>query len=112
MKFKVPRVFYIKGKKWTMRFADLSGVTKENSEHTGLYGETNFDKREVLIEKTLNTKDHPRLLEEVVMHELTHCMLFELHFSQVENFTPDIEEILCDGFADLVQSTLRKYFYR
>lgn len=110
MKFKVPRVFYIKGKRWTIKFADLSKVGKADTDHIGLLGETNSETREIRIDREL--KKDPKALTETVLHELMHACLFELHLGQIESFSADIEEIICDGFADIIQTTLIKYFYK
>lgn len=111
MKFKIPKQFQIKGKKWIIIFVEGDHEQLCEGSDVGLYsGSTDELDRIIYIDKALK-KDLVEL-ERVVLHEVSHAALFEAHLNEIDSYNPDIEEIICETFSDLVVYVLKKYFYK
>lgn len=107
MKFKFVNRFYCKGKKWVIKFVDTNSDHLDNG---GAHAATDTNNRIMYIDKEL--KYDKIWLEKWVLHELWHVAFFESHLHQCSELNTEVEEIMCETFADTVLETLKKYFYK
>lgn len=94
---RIPRKFKVRGNTWRVEYcADL--VDEYDKKCDGIL---EHDKRLLYIEKSLNS--HQRQL--AYLHEWVHCVLYE-HKLGVTSLTPDVEEIICEAFAEELKKIL------
>lgn len=77
---------------WTVAFVDRNSsfLIDRSGRHT--YGTTDISDKTVYIDNTLREP----LLSKVLLHELTHCIIFSHNLCS----TRDYEEFLCNFMAD------------
>ncbi len=108
MKFKCPKSFLVKGRRWHIKFVGMEQLTDPDGSES--YAIAHMDVRTIVVDREL--KKDPALLEEIMLHEVWHVAFKENHLDQVTEMTGDVEEVMCDLFADTVIETLKKYFYK
>lgn len=75
---------------WTIKYVDE--IPHEN-EHF-FYGQTKFDKREILISKNLNDSPVPEIIQQrTLYHELAHIILEEGMYNEASGDEPLVEWI-------------------
>ncbi len=96
---RIPKRFTLKGKDWTVEFEkDL-----KHDDGTFCDGLCDLDTRTIWLEKALD-KDK-RIA--TFLHEISHAMIHETHIRPGARFSDSLECVLCDGWADLMQTLFK-----
>lgn len=96
MAYKLPKTFIYKGHTWSI-------ILEKNLHHEDgdkCDGITYSEEKVIYLESTLPKKK----VMYTLYHELFHVLVAEAHIPENAVMTIDIEEILSDAFAELIQS--------
>ena len=94
---RIPRYIYIKGKRWKVVYRKR--LTQDGDPCSGL---CDLENRIIYLSKLLSPKERTA----TIFHELFHALLFECHVPEGASLNEEVEEILCDAFADFIMSNL------
>lgn len=92
---KIPKKLNVKGSIWSVKITDVEDFR----------GMTDFDTRQITIDKKLSSKEQRRTF----FHELFHATLHEVNiYKDSRNWNQTLEEIVVANLADIMMTLLYK----